>query len=549
VKPPRDSSERTDPAKTDAERIAAALSWGDCAYLDAYIRQEKTDPNLKAQAAAEITRYASPDSHVGMYKTGVMEPQVRLVPKELIDKTSADPAGVLPAIVSSLTADVSDEFLKAKILHDWICDVIAYDADMYISGVIADQDYESVLKKKKAVCSGYVNLYNQMCELAHIESMGVNGYSKGFSYKGKIGKDIDCSWNAVKIGGKWYPVDVTWDAGSVEKKTFIKRYATAWLFADPRSFLYSHWPEEEAYQFYAPVLTADDFMREAYIPGAFFQYGLTVKTKAPEYSALIDKPLVFEITAQNSAVSVSSVVRTAQQREVAGASWQIRNGETITFEFDVPDTAEYKGGIVAKLQNQNRLQDRISIQTFEQIWLPGAEKLFAESEITEDELEYFKKSYYKVTDNSRYYFLEDSFDIPRNNAVVKIHTLLGLSAGLLEETLTFNLQAAPGYQGFGNDVLKYPHTLPGYTEVSNTQLLSPTAGILKSGSSETFTVSTGDFTALAIVINGVQTRLAKNDAGIFELNFTIPSGIDSLTLFGSADERQYTGLIQYSVTN
>jgi transglutaminase/protease-like cytokinesis protein 3 len=83
-------------------------------------------------------------------------------------------------------------------------------------------------------------------------------------------------------------VDVTWDAGPLEKRTFIKRYSTEWLFLDSRPFLYSHLPDEDQYQFYAPALSTEDFMREAYITDMFFQYGLALKSEDPEYNNLID---------------------------------------------------------------------------------------------------------------------------------------------------------------------------------------------------------------------------------------------------------------------
>jgi hypothetical protein len=171
-------------------------------------------------------------------------------------------------------------------------------------------------------------------------------------------------------------VDVTWDAGPLERRTFIKRYSTEWLFLDSRPFLYSHLPEDEAYQYYAPVLTADDFMREAYIPGNFFQYGLTLKTEDPEYTNLIDGGFTFDLGMRNANVSVSSELRTPEQRDIAGASWMERQGTTVTLDFDVPDTAEYKGHIFARFNNGESPQEKVDIRTFEGDWLPRAEALF-----------------------------------------------------------------------------------------------------------------------------------------------------------------------------
>jgi len=555
VKTARPASERKDPAKTDAELVAEAIKWGDCAFLYEYAGREGADKQLVTQANAAIKRYTGVDSATGKYRTDKMEARVRQVSKELKEKVFTDPEAALPGVVSALTSGASDQFLKAKTLHDWICDNIAYDAEMYFSGRVTSQDYVTVLKKKKAVCSGYTNLMNKMCELAGVESIGINGYSKGFGYSGKIGKDTDHAWNAVHIGNKWYLVDVTWDAGPLEGRVFIKRYSTGWLFLDSRPFLYSHLPEEEAYQYYAPPINADDFMREAYIPGKFFQYGLSLKTEDPEYNNLIDGGFTFDLGMKNSNVSLSSQLRTAQGRDVEAAAWLERTGSTVTLDFDVPDTSEYEGSIFARYQNQEKPQFRIDIRTFEGAVLPKAEALFVkdnpkESKITEKELELFKASYFKVQDNGCYYFAEDQFDTARNNAVLKIHKLIELSTTNLESVLSFNVKAAPGYAGFGNGVLKYPYTFGAYNQLPNTQMVSPITGTLKAGSTETFVISSKDYSSFAIILNGEWNFFSKNSkTGNFELTFTIPSDIEELKISGAQSKTStHWGLVQYKVT-
>jgi transglutaminase-like putative cysteine protease len=556
VKTARPAPERNAPAKTDDEIVNEAIAYGDCATLYEYVNRgkDKTDAKLVTSANNAIKRYTTLDTGTSKYRTDKMDAKVRRVPKELMNEIFTKPEATLPGVVTSLISGVSDQFQKAKILHDWICDNIAYDTDIYFSGRITAQDYVSVLKKKKGVCSGYTNLMNQMCELAGIESTGINGYSKGFGYSGKIGKDTDHAWNALHIGSKWYLVDVTWDAGPVEKRTFIKRYSTEWLFLDSRPFLYSHLAEEDALQFYAPVLTANDFMREAYIAGKFFQYGLSLKTEDPEYNNLIDGGFTFDLVLKNSNVSLSSELRTSNQQDVNSASWAERKGTMVTFDFDVPNTAEYKGNIFARSQNEVRLQEKIDIRTFESNWLPKAEALFdtenpKDRKITEKELELFKNSYFKVADNDSYYFAEDQFDTARNNAVLKIHKLLEFSTNWMQDVLRFNIKAASGYQGFGNGVLKYPYTFSTYNQLSNTQLISPKTGTLKAGTSETFVMSSRDYVSFAIIINGEWNHFTKNSkTGNFELTLTIPPDVDSIKISGGpARTGTHWGLVQYNV--
>jgi hypothetical protein len=538
-------------AQNAGDSITEAISGGDCSVLYSYISQEKdkTDPRLVSNANAALRRYTSADSAVSKYRNNRMDPRVRRVPKDLLEKVFITPETALPGVTASLIAGVSDQYLKIKVIHDWICDTISYDTEMYFSGRIRNQDYASVLKKKAGVCSGYASVFNEMCRLANIQSIGIRGYSKGFGYRGTIGNETDHEWNAVKINGKWYLIDVTWDAGHVEKRTFIKNYSTGWLFLDSRPFLYSHLPEDSRYQFYAPVLSAADFTKEPYVTGEFFQYGLSFKTDDPKYTNLIDGEFTFELSTGNSALDVSGDLRTPRLENIDGASWVEREGRTFTFTFDVPDKNEYKGHVFARPGNETGLQEKIDAGTFEGEWLPGAAALLEEKKIGRRELELFEQSYFKVSENGCYYFIEDQFDTARNNAVLKIHRLLELSTGWMEQVLGFDIRAAQGYNGFGRGVIKYPYTYSAYNDVSGTQLLSPLQGTLRAGSTVTFIVASRNYNSLAIIIEDEWNYFHKNSStGNYELSFEIPMDIDTLKISAGKDRRStHWGLVRYDV--
>jgi len=541
-------SERNNPPKTDAGRITAAIRWGDCAFLSNYTKREDADRRLRARANDAIKRYTDPDNGTAKYRTRKMETRIRDVSKEDMERVFVEPETVLPKVVSSLMRGISDPFLKTKILHDWICDNIALDTEMYFSGKITAQDYVSVLKKKKAVCSGYTELYNKMCTLAGIESIGINGYhyyDKGNGDSAKLGIDTNHAWNAVYLVDKWYLADVTLDAGIIAGETFVKQYSTEWFFIEPRSFLYSHLPEDEAYQYYAPVLTPDDFIREAYIPGKFFQYGFSLKGKNPEYTNRINGEFSFDLVLHNNIVQYSSELQTPQQQYIDATTFTERNGATITFYFDVPDTERYKGHIFALDSNVEKLKYRIDIETYEK----RVEALYEDLRITEKELEYFKKAYdnkVKVMDKDWYYLLEDQFDIPRNAAVLKIHKLLDISTTTHEHILGFNIQAGSEYPGFGKGVLKYPYTYPKYSQLSNTKLIFPRTGTLKSGSSQTFVISSKDYLKFFIIING-KWKYFDNKTGNYEVSLTVPENIENLFIDGVNNSGGKNSLIRYKV--
>ena len=175
-----------------AEEIAAAISEGNCAFLYDFIQEtEGKEKKLIDNAKNTIARYTRTDSAAAKYRTNKMEARVRNAGRELTENVFLDPESDLPQLVNKLVSGLTDTFLKAKVIHDFICYNIDYDTDHYFGKAYSQQDYISVLKNKKAVCSGYTNLFNQMCRLASITSIGISGFSKGAGYRGEIGNYPD----------------------------------------------------------------------------------------------------------------------------------------------------------------------------------------------------------------------------------------------------------------------------------------------------------------------------------------------------------------------
>jgi hypothetical protein len=532
------------------ETINKAINDGNCEILYNFV-QDKTGKNqtLITNANQTLNKYIGTDSSTSKYRNNKMDSKIRNVGKELMDNVFINPEKYLPDVVIKLTTGISDQFSKTKVLHDWICDNIAYDTDMaFIIMRITNQDYISVLNKKRAVCSGYANLFNQMCKIAGIEAIGINGYSKGFGYTGTLGSNTDHEWNAVKINNKWYLIDVTWDAGHVDYKTFIKNYSTNYLFLESRPFLYSHLPAENKFQFYAPIITKTQFVEEPYIAGTFFKYSLELKTDLPHYNNNINGAFSFDIILKNSNVNISNELRTKQQQDVNGASWTIRKGSIVTFVYDIPNGQEYKGHIFARIKSEKRIQEKIDSNTYEQKIIPSLDNLLINKKITEKEKDLFLNSYYKVAENQSYYFLEDQFDTIRNNAVIKIHPLIELSLESYESVIDFLLKPETGYNGFKNLFNKrFPDTYVSYNEALNTSLISPINGELKEGTEETFVIESKDFTRFAIIIDSQFYFFEKTSSGAFELTFNIPAGINEIQIFGTKNNKNYTGLLRFGI--
>ena len=476
--------------------------------------------------------------------SATMDPRVRSVPKSAQELVFENPKEGLPLVVKSLTGGGAN---KVKALHDWICDNIAYDTELYFNGGPARQDYESVLKKRKALCSGYTNLMTVMCRMAGIEAIGIEGFSKGFGYQGKCGDETDHAWNAVKIGGKWQLIDVTWDAGYVDYRTFIKRYSTEWLNRTPEQFIFSHLPEKDEFQYLKKTKTREEFEKEPYIAGIFFEYGLSLGNPAPDYTNEVSGAAKYEFRTGKAGVSLmTDLIDTEGGRLVENATWIERIGNRATADFDIPTAKKHKARLLARNANEKKAPDFFSAAEFEGRILPEAQNLVEQKKATQKEFDFLRDSYFPVEENRRYYRADDPFSTQRNNAVLKILEMLKKTSQY-EEVISVDLVPASGYEGFGAETARFPTPYGTFHETSNTHLISPTGGVLKKGAAQKFQIESKDFKALGVVIDGKLTKLSKNQNGIFEAEIEIPENIDTLSVYGSRNEKSYSGLWLYRV--
>ncbi len=93
-------------------------------------------------------------------------------------------------IVQENTNSSMTQYEKAVVLYDWLIDHTVYRGG-------ATNPYH-VLRYGQASCSGYANAYVALLAKAGIQAKTIDGrlYTLGHS------------WNLIKLGGKWYHVDV-----------------------------------------------------------------------------------------------------------------------------------------------------------------------------------------------------------------------------------------------------------------------------------------------------------------------------------------------------
>ncbi|MGN1417008.1 MAG: transglutaminase domain-containing protein [Oscillospiraceae bacterium] len=113
------------------------------------------------------------------------ESQVEAMKQEMDEKTAE--------ILSGVTKDMSD-YEIVKYIHDKLITLCDYT----ISGSYVTTSYGAIVKNK-AQCQGYSRAFSYLCNLCGIETDIV------------LGESEQHMWNMVRIDGKWYHIDLTWD--------------------------------------------------------------------------------------------------------------------------------------------------------------------------------------------------------------------------------------------------------------------------------------------------------------------------------------------------
>ncbi|MDI9319983.1 MAG: transglutaminase domain-containing protein [Phycisphaerales bacterium] len=161
--------------------------------------------------------------------------------------------------------------VKVNAIYNWVTHNIKYDVAAMQKGDLKRPTVKQVLKRKKALCDGYSDLFRDLCNEAGIRSLSISGYARDWMFD-----DSDKfytprhAWNVVAIGDRWYPVDATWGAGVIGqfpnkiqrtlkkasknpfqqagKLRFKYRYNPKWLMTAPAEFRIKHLPYDPLWQ-------------------------------------------------------------------------------------------------------------------------------------------------------------------------------------------------------------------------------------------------------------------------------------------------------------
>ncbi|HQY60257.1 MAG TPA: transglutaminase domain-containing protein [Polyangiaceae bacterium] len=200
-----------------------------------------------------------------------LSPLVQTLPAE----AEASPA-TLGAYIAQHEPTQSE---RARAVHDWVADRIAYDGPAYREGRRTPQDAATVFRTRVGVCAGYARVFAEVAKAAGLEARYVVGTVRGLGMRpdGELH-----AWNAVKIDGAWALVDTTWDSGHLDGAKFIKEYRTIYHRTPPEAFRVDHLPDEARWQLAHDPWERGEFFRRPMLSAEFFADGLGLRS--PERS-------------------------------------------------------------------------------------------------------------------------------------------------------------------------------------------------------------------------------------------------------------------------
>lgn len=102
-----------------------------------------------------------------------------------------------------LDVENARDYEKVKAIYDYLCKNVTYDYDGLKQGdsTLIYTAY-AALVDGTAVCQGYANLFYRLALELDVDARLIAGTASGGAH----------AWNIVKLGGKYYNVDATWDA-------------------------------------------------------------------------------------------------------------------------------------------------------------------------------------------------------------------------------------------------------------------------------------------------------------------------------------------------
>lgn len=259
-------------------------------------------------------------------------------------------------IADTITRNFPDKENKARAIYYWIATNISIDTKATKANDKKNINPENVIQLRKATALGFSLLVQEMCSLANIRCLSVDGYVK---YKAEDinnkEDEVNHSWNVVQLGQspeQWYYIDAAKASGFTDAKmsVFTKQFTSEYFFADKALFNLDHFPDNDAWQLGSGPKSIKEFYALPIICNAAYKYGLLkpqptngyIKTKVK-----VNTKFSFVYNSKEPIKNIFLIMGEEKKQRKPEPMNFTDNGGTITFNFQFKAADTYPVKIVA----------------------------------------------------------------------------------------------------------------------------------------------------------------------------------------------------------
>jgi hypothetical protein len=169
-----------------------------------------------------------------------------------------------------LTDSFPSDLLKARSIYTYLATHIIYDYESYnngwhLNGRLDDRNsrdgsepvkLRAILIRKQGICSDFAQVFQEMCQYAGVQVGELYGLAKGSEWQDNLiyMQSSNHAWNYVVVNkSDTLLLDVCW-AACTQRLDF-------YFASNPAHFIYSHLPEDTAFQLLHRPITKEEFIR------------------------------------------------------------------------------------------------------------------------------------------------------------------------------------------------------------------------------------------------------------------------------------------------
>ncbi len=247
---------------------------------------------------------------------------------------------------------------KTRAIYAWITRHISPDLRAAKGNSNEKMTADQVLKTRKANPAGFANLFQDMCSVAKIRCLTVDGFMKKHpDHVSELPDEYNHTWAVVQLGQSpdtWYYADPYSGCGTIDEKytRFTRRFNPDYFFAEKSTFNLQHYPDNKAWQL-GPggAASLKEFRAFPVLHDAAYRYGITaVQPLSGMISTSVKKPVQFSLRAQGNNIDIISLQVGAEKKRRNKTADFSRQGAALVFSFRFDEEDSYP--VTVMINNQ-----------------------------------------------------------------------------------------------------------------------------------------------------------------------------------------------------